>query len=916
MWDALTKAIEANAFANNDVVKSIIYLSRGAKGLNSYLNKNVEGYKDLTMAEKKTIIEQQKLNAQMLDTKLKTAALALAITFLIGRLDEYSERQKKLYQDQLDLESEKADKALTNSNTLEDDNATLEEQINKYKELKKSLMEEKHTLSEQITLKGQIYDIQKSIVDKYGEQASGLDLVNGKLDTEIEKLTEIERINAKTYLEENSASIASSESALTRDYYSGNKQSGDWPTIQLKSFKRASQVGKAIAADLYGEYIEGFSDFVGNIFTQYEDYAFKFSGTAEEVRASLERSLELLNNEAWISQFDLTEDEIKATKTAIEKEISEIDEFIKKHQEVLNKAAQARALTEEKYRGEYGKFLEAEKAYAKAVADGDEEGIKKAEEDIAAFQTFVEGITDDPIMKNFFLNLLDGWKEQLQNSKIDEQIQNTTWKIETALKHLNGLNLNADALRNLAKIYSSGDWDLNAYGEETYNAIWEIAKAANAAGVDLETFINRLETLGLIQPGAAKATQDATNKITKLSSEIETLKEEIETLSGAYDTLEGALSEYNENGYIALDTLMSLLDLEPKYLKYLFDENGRIKNNIDGLNDLAQARLQEIKAKAIQTAYEEMAIVIANNDADTINKLKEKYGLLEDQLKDTGTAYEELAKNAAKYKAIEGVSDENKTLIDAIVQNVENQFAAIDKLWNKTLSSGSKSSSSSSKSTKEWWETVLEDLKNQFKYNEITVEEYIKGLGTLLGQVEEGTDAWRQINEEFQKQRLSKVEDDYKRGTIGLEEYIKKLKELIKAYKQGTDAWNELADKIKSALQDLAEKQEDALETAKDAATTIIDEEIDRLKALQEAEEERYDKLIAEKEKANEETERELELAKLQEALENAKKEKTKRVWREGLGKKLAEYKDNYIGQMLEIVKTEVRLNLRWCVYG
>ena len=42
--------------------------------------------------------------------------------------------------------------------------------------------------------------------------------------------------------------------------------------------------------------------------------------------------------------------------------------------------------------------------------------------------------------------------------------------------------------------------------------------------------------------------------------------------------------------------------------------------------------------------------------------------------------------------------------------------------------------------------------------------------------------------------------------------------------------------------------------------------------------------LIWDKEKANEETERELELARLQEALANAKKEKTKRVWKENIG--------------------------------
>ena len=202
----------------------------------------------------------------------------------------------------------------------------------------------------------------------------------------------------------------------------------------------------------------------------------------------------------------------------------------------------------------------------------------------------------------------------------------------------------------------------------------------------------------------------------------------------------------------------------------------------------------------------------------------------------------------------------------------------------RSSSKSPSSSSSSSKSEKEWWETELENLQDQFKYNEITIEQYINGLSNLLGRVQQGTKAWRKINEELQKQRLTKVEDDYKRGTISLDEYIARLKELIKAYKQGTDAWNELADKIKKGLEDKLDKQKEDLETAEDAAISIIDKEIEKLEDLRDAEEERYDKLIEEKEKANEETEREIELAQLQEALENAKKEKTKRVWREGIG--------------------------------
>ena len=236
--------------------------------------------------------------------------MASAITLVSNALDEYRERQKKVIQEQKELEDELANEAITNGETLDSDNAALNEQIEKYKELKKSLMEEQHTLSEQISLKSEIYDIQKDIVDKYGEQASGVDLVNGKLDDEIEKLNEIAKKNAQAYLDNNSASIKSSETALSKDYYSNNKDAGDWIQLELESFNKAEDIANAIGASEVGTNTGGFTNWLGDIFTKYEDYAFKFSGTAEEVRDSLENALNLLEDEDWTFQFNLTEEGI------------------------------------------------------------------------------------------------------------------------------------------------------------------------------------------------------------------------------------------------------------------------------------------------------------------------------------------------------------------------------------------------------------------------------------------------------------------------------------------------------------------------------------------------------------------------------------------------------------------------------
>lgn len=434
------------------------------------------------------------------------------------------------------------------------------------------------------------------------------------------------------------------------------------------------------------------------------------------------------------------------------------------------------------------------------------------------------------------------------------------------------------------------------------------------------------------------SSEEAAEQMNSLSEETETLAEvmnnatstaydKLVSLADSYSVLTSAVDEYNESGYITANTLKSLADND--LLQYLEWENGQLVANTGALYDYADAAkisaLEDLKA-----SYAKDVLAIATGDtADASQAAKDIIAQEKGTLDGLGTLAAAQAGGlftlAAAQEAVAGkdvnIKDKKKQIeqLNSVYNNMAKTISSmslggsVSRKYTGGGRSSSKSpssSSSSSKSEKEWWETELENLQDQFKYNEITIEQYINGLSSLLGRVQQGTEAWRKINEELQKQRLTKVEDDYKRGTISLDEYIAKLKELIKAYKQGTDAWNELADKIKKGLEDKLDKQKEDLETAEDAAISIIDKEIEKLEDLRDAEEERYDKLIEEKEKANEETEKEIELARLQEALENAKNEKTKRVWREGLGKKSAKYKGNYIGQMLGIVQTEVRLCL------
>lgn len=439
--------------------------------------------------------------------------------------------------------------------------------------------------------------------------------------------------------------------------------------------------------------------------------------------------------------------------------------------------------------------------------------------------------------------------------------------------------------------------DLDALSEK-YKTFYDNAKEMADNGTmtkeSLSDLINSTEGAAEGFESLGVTVEDIYNYFAHLNKEIDdinltNINTQIDNIQAAYSSLVEAIQEYNNQGYFSVDTLQTLSKYSADYLQYLYDENGQLQLNEQGFRNLAIAQLEELKVKQAQQLLDYVESLSAEGDqlATTKNAVDNLTAALQNN-------NNELAKNIVLNAAAVDGGEFTETEIAAIEKRI-NQVSGFIKDINKTIgqiSSGSakiisnsnSSKSSSSKSEKEWWETELENLKNQFKYNEITIEEYIRGLDNLLGRVQKGTDAWRKINEELQKQRLTKVEDDYKRGTISLDEYIKKLKELIKAYKQGSDAWNDLADKIKKALQDKADKQKDDLATAEDAALKIIDKQIEKQKELRDEKEAYWDEEISNLEKANEETEKAIELARLEEALENAKNEKTKRVWREGIG--------------------------------
>ena len=74
--------------------------------------------------------------------------------------------------------------------------------------------------------------------------------------------------------------------------------------------------------------------------------------------------------------------------------------------------------------------------------------------------------------------------------------------------------------------------------------------------------------------------------------------EAIDNIQSAYNTLQTAMEEQSEFGALSVDTLQSLLELEPQYINMLIDENGNLALNEEAINNCTAAYLDQLGAKS------------------------------------------------------------------------------------------------------------------------------------------------------------------------------------------------------------------------------------------------------------------------------------------------------------------------------
>ena len=237
-------------------------------------------------------------------------------------------------------------------------------------------------------------------------------------------------------------------------------------------------------------------------------------------------------------------------------------------------------------------------------------------------------------------------------------------------------------------------------------AIKVLENAAKDAGVTLDQFVSALETVGLVAVRNSNNVKSLSDAMTALDN-----------MQSAYQSCAQAVKEYNKTGYVTMDTLQSLCQLEPQYLNMLDLKNGKLKINTKTAQSLTQANIQLAKASILADTL--------NNIKDT-NNLAKAEALLSDVtavISDADTAIDAATeKSAQQAKDSDGWAgyDKVKRAGDIYKKNYHTLSGLLDdlgkqnpsKIWGKDDTSKSTKQATSAIDA---WSTLTSAMK---EYNE------------------------------------------------------------------------------------------------------------------------------------------------------------------------------------------------------
>lgn len=476
-------------------------------------------------------------------------------------------------------------------NTWEENTTSIQDNISRIQELRTALASGTLTEQEAADAKSELLSIQESLSDSYGNQAGGIDLINGSLKEQIDLLDSVNRKQSQSFLNENKKGIDKAQKEMEKNRH----------TYLGRFYDNGSEESEAIKKSIknlqetYGEDIFKLDSADGITMD------IQFNADASTAKDALNDFMtEVSGIEDQFGETDVTDQLANNAASGLTKAKDVLSEY----QDIYKQAQEAELISDDKlyksgdteqkaskWISDYAKAVE---DYNNAIADGDNSKISEASQKFSELDSTVNGLVKNTGMSAY----ADQVKE------VRDELNDTAIANDKFTKAVNGTDTskfgkavsdNAKALKELnlsdTDFRYAFETDGVQEGEDQINAL---VQAALDTGVISDTSASSVANLASMLAELGVISSSTGSSLDEVAESIGDISERIDKASAALTGIqkaESVLDAQSTGKSISLDDFNS--DELADYTSALEYNNGALQLNAEKVRELQKAKAEE-----------------------------------------------------------------------------------------------------------------------------------------------------------------------------------------------------------------------------------------------------------------------------------------------------------------------------------
>ena len=424
-----------------------------------------------------------------------------------------------------------------------------------------------------------------------------------------------------------------------------------------------------------------------------------------------------------------------------------------------------------------------------------------------------------------------------QSEAVSDLIDVRKQSIETEAAGLRALGFEIEYNNKTNELYVANLEHINELTADSVGEYDSLEEATNELRKETEKLLDKLDEWNEANQESVEELHDLSQSLKEARQSIvdfyaeivEKANDVVDGFQNVYKVLTDAAKEYAQTGYLSVDSLQSILDLGPKYLAMLVDENGQLVINEANLQAVIAAKTQDMAAETALSYAKQVLLATERGEEDVLRNLTDVTGAASSATWDLAFATVGLAKAIGTANGISEEYYDNAVSYLTSMQSLTETAVSTIPQYYETLKSSYISQADA-------LDQVLKLTQDMLKW------ENQQAIDALNKQKDAYADI---INQKKELLKLTKEEQDHEKDLAEKIAEIAKLQARIDQLslddsREAQAQKRKLEEELAKLQKDLASDQADySLETQEDALDKQLemyeDEKDDEIAALEDS---------------------------------------------------------------------------------